>query len=403
MDKSKLSAREIAFARDSYDDCIADLDEQLGRLLDELERRGILESTWLLITSDHGESFGEQPGVFIHGTSLYQPQLHVPLVIVPPSGSPRPARGVVPEIVSLRDLPATIVDLLDLEGERPVSRHIAGPALGQPAKAGSGRSRGFRRRRRRSRRSSRPTRSTRTRQNCLRTDGRGHRWPKATRIYIRIRQGDLDHEELFDLREDPRQSRNLAQDPARRSILERMRATLDRLTGRAAHARAVPAVKPGPREDTGQAYAQTELAGCCSRGPRERREPAEQLIAVGGIEPQEDLEFALGGSRSWRRRSHRTRSFLTSWLAGFRRRASRQARAALAPIAILEQEGGQLGVVFRSPGVDGNVALPEARWRRRFVSRGPTGRPLRSARFPGPVAWPGRVRKAAIASSPRPS
>ena len=98
LDKSRLSAREIAFARDSYDDCIADLDEQLGRLLDELERRGVLKSTWLIITSDHGESFGEQPGVFIHGTSLYQPQIHVPLVIVPPStdqghlgrSSPRP-------------------------------------------------------------------------------------------------------------------------------------------------------------------------------------------------------------------------------------------------------------------------------------------------------------------------
>ncbi len=37
--KIKVSARETAFARDSYDDCIANLDEQLGRLLDELERR----------------------------------------------------------------------------------------------------------------------------------------------------------------------------------------------------------------------------------------------------------------------------------------------------------------------------------------------------------------------------
>src|SRR5262249_47906330 len=45
LDKRGLSAGEIAFARDSYDDCIADLDEQVGRLIDQLERRGILERT----------------------------------------------------------------------------------------------------------------------------------------------------------------------------------------------------------------------------------------------------------------------------------------------------------------------------------------------------------------------
>ena len=84
------SPQQIDFARDSYDDCVADLDEQLGCLIDELARRGVLERTWVIVTADHGESFGEQPGVFWHGTSLYQAQLHVPLVIVPPAGGPPP-------------------------------------------------------------------------------------------------------------------------------------------------------------------------------------------------------------------------------------------------------------------------------------------------------------------------
>jgi hypothetical protein len=48
-------------------------------------------------------------------------------------------------------------------------------------------------------------------------------------IYIRIHHGDFDREELFDLREDARQSRNLALDPARQSVLERMRAMLDQM------------------------------------------------------------------------------------------------------------------------------------------------------------------------------
>jgi arylsulfatase A-like enzyme len=228
VDKSKLSARETAFARDSYDDCIADLDEQLGRLLDELERRGVLESTWLIITSDHGESFGEQPGVFIHGTSLYQPQLHVPLVIVPPSGSPRPSRPVISETVSLRDLPATVVDLLDLEAGAPFpGASLArlwdstpsaarvdppvfptSPALSEVV----------------------PTDPFDADPAKLLENRRA--WASLAEgdsIYIRIRQGDFQRELLFDLREDARQWRNLALDPARQSVLERMREMLDQL------------------------------------------------------------------------------------------------------------------------------------------------------------------------------
>ena len=108
IDKTTVSPDGIAFATDAYDDCIADLDEQLGMLVDELDRCGIMEKTWLIITADHGESFGEHPGVFIHGGSLYDTELHVPLLIIPPAGSAR--RKTVSEPVSLRDLAATIVE-----------------------------------------------------------------------------------------------------------------------------------------------------------------------------------------------------------------------------------------------------------------------------------------------------
>ena len=96
---------------------MANLDEHLGRLIDELERRRVLERTWVIVTADHGESFGENPGVFWHGTSLYQAQLHVPLVIVPPAGGPSPR--VVTETVSLRDIAATIAGLVGLDGDCP--------------------------------------------------------------------------------------------------------------------------------------------------------------------------------------------------------------------------------------------------------------------------------------------
>ena len=116
LDKLSLPPNYIDFARDSYDDCLAYLDEQLGQIFDALEHRGLLEKTLVVVTADHGEGFGEHK-LFGHGYSLYRTEINVPLVIRPASGQ-RPS-SVVGETVSLRDLPATIVDLLGLESESP--------------------------------------------------------------------------------------------------------------------------------------------------------------------------------------------------------------------------------------------------------------------------------------------
>ncbi len=117
MDKSRVSPQELAFVFNAYDDCVASIDEQLGRLFDELERRKALDRTWVILVSDHGESFGEHAGVFLHGSSLYQTELHVPLVVVPPPGTR--IKPVVAETASLRDLAATIVDIAGLGADSP--------------------------------------------------------------------------------------------------------------------------------------------------------------------------------------------------------------------------------------------------------------------------------------------
>jgi arylsulfatase A-like enzyme len=100
---------EIDAEINMYDGAIAYLDQQLDRLFRMLEARGVLDDTIVIVTSDHGEQFGEHE-LFLHGNSLYQPLLHVPLLIRYPS---RMAAGVrVADRVSLRDLPATIEDLI---------------------------------------------------------------------------------------------------------------------------------------------------------------------------------------------------------------------------------------------------------------------------------------------------
>ncbi len=95
-----------------YDASIAYLDFQIGELLDELQSNGILDNTIVIITSDHGEEFSEH-GIPSHGHSLYGPSLHVPLII---SFPPKVPKGkIVTEWVSLRDIPATISELVGLK------------------------------------------------------------------------------------------------------------------------------------------------------------------------------------------------------------------------------------------------------------------------------------------------
>jgi arylsulfatase A-like enzyme len=98
----------------SYEASIAYLDYEVGHLVAELDRRGLWDNTLLIITSDHGEEFGEGHGIRGHGKSLYWPVLHVPLVILFPGRVPAGLR--VSEPVTLRGLPITIADLVGLDG-----------------------------------------------------------------------------------------------------------------------------------------------------------------------------------------------------------------------------------------------------------------------------------------------
>jgi arylsulfatase A-like enzyme len=113
--KNEVTKRDVRMARDCYQDCIAFLDEQLGRLLDELQGQGLLGNTDVIITSDHGEEFGEHI-FFGHAHNTNLDAIGVPLVILSPRA---PAGRVVSNPISLRDLPATVVDLLGLADGSP--------------------------------------------------------------------------------------------------------------------------------------------------------------------------------------------------------------------------------------------------------------------------------------------
>ena len=202
--------------RDSYESCIAYLDRNIGLLFDELERRGLLANTLVFVTSDHGEHFMEH-GFMGHGLSLYRREVHVPLLIFPPSGTP--VAKTVAEPVSLRDLPATVLDLIRLDDRSPFPGQSLAPFCW-----------------------SEPT-APRSRQVPLLCEvGHQKKIPRqghipATlgpltsivaegRVYIRNHDG---REELFDLLNDPLEQHNLIGQPGLSPSLDHFRGLLEQL------------------------------------------------------------------------------------------------------------------------------------------------------------------------------
>jgi arylsulfatase A-like enzyme len=203
---------------DLYDECLYGLDAELGRFLRELRAAGRLANTWVVITSDHGEQFGEHD-IFCHGSSLYNEQTHVPLVLIPPLGAEgtgadsaarlRGRRVAVP--VSLRDLPRTLTELLIGGADNPFpgrsltrSWSASGPVLADPILS---------------------------QLEEPRLAGEDFTPDQVVRMnsvidenYILI---DFSSKppELYTL-EDRKQQRNLADDPIQRTRLERLRCTL---------------------------------------------------------------------------------------------------------------------------------------------------------------------------------
>ncbi len=109
---AKVDSGVVQIETDAYDSGIAYLDHEIGLLFEELERRGKLDNTIVIITADHGEELGDH-GRWGHAYSLHSELLHVPLLIIAPRG---PAGVRVAHPISLRNVPATIADLADLEG-----------------------------------------------------------------------------------------------------------------------------------------------------------------------------------------------------------------------------------------------------------------------------------------------
>ncbi len=97
----------IAAARRAYDQEIRYTDSLVGRFLEALAARGLEENTVVVLTSDHGEEFGEH-GHVSHGLHLYQEIVHVPLLVRGPGVA---AGARIEDNVGLVDLAPTLLDI----------------------------------------------------------------------------------------------------------------------------------------------------------------------------------------------------------------------------------------------------------------------------------------------------
>ena len=180
---------------------ISGVDMVLGRIVAELERRGLARNTIIVFTSDNGYFLGERG--YAGKWLMYDLSINVPLIVFDPRAS-RDDRGLVRrELVLNVDLPATLLDLAGAPLPEAIQGRSLRPLLGRV----------------------RPAWREEIfceelwdnpeipQSECVRTD----RWK-----YIQYPRHP-EYVELFDLEEDPQEKRNLAGDKGQRARLEDFR------------------------------------------------------------------------------------------------------------------------------------------------------------------------------------
>jgi choline-sulfatase len=171
------------------------IDERIGDILNVLEKRGMLDNTWIIYTSDHGENLGDhrlnQKVVF------YESALNVPFIIRPPGGIKGwQCSGLTDHL----DLVATILEIAganllpDRHGRSLISQVMAGPDSADAQKG----------------------------KEVIFSEVAGYTMARSERYKLAIDAKTRQPVELLDLVDDPRELRNLVNNPS----LEKVRSEL---------------------------------------------------------------------------------------------------------------------------------------------------------------------------------
>jgi choline-sulfatase len=190
-DSASMDDAAIVAMRRAYYANIALIDDAVGRVIDVLRKRGILDDTWVIYTSDHGEMMGEHR--MMAKMVFYEPAVKVPLVVRPPKGT---AARVVSEPVQLMDLAATCREIAGADNIADSAASSLVSAILKNEKPAS--------------------------PEAIASENFGFAMFLTERHKLIVYEDDLLPVALFDMQQDPSEDHNLIKDPASRGIVDAM-------------------------------------------------------------------------------------------------------------------------------------------------------------------------------------
>ena len=116
-----LTPELLASAVNQYDGGLAYADHYVGEFIEGLKREGLYDNTLLIVTSDHGEFFGEH-GLLVHRMEVYEPGVRIPILVKYPRGAH--AGEVSDARVSILDIFATVLDCVGAKPRAVVSQPL---------------------------------------------------------------------------------------------------------------------------------------------------------------------------------------------------------------------------------------------------------------------------------------
>ena len=202
--RGKLPDAEIRRSRQGYYGSIGHVDEQIGRVLEALEKRGWLEETLIVFTSDHGDMTGDHN--LWRKSYAYEPSAHIPMLMRWPSGMLSGARGqTFAQPVELRDILPTFLEA----ASAPLQRQIDGRSLLSLVRNGGSGWREY---------------IDLEHNICYSPDNHWNGFTDGRSKYIyHAKDGE---EQLFDLQSDPYEVHDLAGDPKHEAALRLWRGRL---------------------------------------------------------------------------------------------------------------------------------------------------------------------------------
>ncbi len=219
----KMSPEDHRLIRAGYWALVDHIDYQVGRMLAALEQTGQLENTIVVFMSDHGEMMGDH-GIYFQGAYFYEPMHHIPFIMSWPGGMRGGRR--VPAMVEMVDLAPTLLQATGLEIHPGMQGRSLWPILSGTADASQHRDDVFSEYYQAIPGGYRTSPNHRAHATCVRS-----------RDYMLAVYHGEDIGELYDLKKDPGEVRNLWDDPAYvavkaamlKRLCERMGETIDPL------------------------------------------------------------------------------------------------------------------------------------------------------------------------------